>query len=212
MDITPGKETVQQTVSYNESLKHVFNGMHLQFPKFKHEKHPAVINVNEVADEKMTLGQKLADAFATGIGSWTFIIIQSIILALWIVLNSIAYFYHWDNYPYVLLNLMLSFEAAFSAPIIMMSQNRQTEKDRLTAQNDFQTDCKGEEEARHIMEHLDHQDDLTRAILLRLETQHQRMEEQEKIIVQLVQQLESQHEGFAAQHQEILQRLSDLKR
>lgn len=211
MDITSGKDTTKQTSSYSESLKHALNGMHLQFPKFKHEKHPAVININEVADEKLTIGQKIADAVASGMGSWPFIISQTIILAIWIILNLVAWVHHWDPYPFIFLNLALSFQAAYAAPIIMMSQNRQSEKDRLTAQNDFQTDCKGEEEVRHIMDHLDHQDELTRAILLRLETQHQRMEEQEKLILQVVQQLESQHEGFAVQRQEMLQLLKDLK-
>jgi uncharacterized membrane protein len=185
--------------------------MHLQFPKFKHDKLPAIVNVNKVSDEKLTVGQKIADSVATGMGSWTFIITQSILLLAWIVLNLVAWVQHWDPYPFIFLNLALSFQAAYAAPIIMMSQNRQGEKDRLTAQNDFATDCKGEEEVRHIMEHLDHQDELTRAILLRLEAQNQRLEEQEKLTLQIVQQLEGQHEGFAAQHQEILQRLSDLK-
>jgi uncharacterized membrane protein len=212
MDITPGKDTAQQTSSYCENLKHALNGRHLQFPMFRHEKHPSVINVNEVADEKLTLGQKIADGVASGMGSWTFIITQTAILALWIILNLVAWVHHWDPYPFIFLNLALSFQAAYAAPIIMMSQNRQAEKDRLTAQNDYQTDCRGEEEVRHIMDHLDHQDELTRAILLRLEAQNQRLEEQEKVIVQLVQQLESQHEGFAVQHQEILKQLSDLKR
>ena len=71
-----------------------------------------------------------------------------------------------------LLNLALSFQAAYSAPFVMMSQNRQAEKDRLTAQNDYLCDTKGEEEIRHIMEHLDHQDTVIVQILQRMETQH----------------------------------------
>jgi len=74
--------------------------------------------------------------------------------------------------------LMLSFQAAYAAPFVMMSQNRQAEKDRLTAQNDYSTDCKGEEEIRYIMEHLDHQDTLILQIVKRLEEQHQEMKEQ----------------------------------
>jgi len=211
MDITPGKDTTKQTPSYGENLKHTLNGMHLQFPKFKHEKQVSIIDVNKVSDEKLTVGQKIADAVASGMGSWTFIITQTLLLIAWIILNLVAWAQHWDPYPFIFLNLALSFQAAYAAPIIMMSQNRQSEKDRLTAQNDFVTDCKGEEEVRHIMDHLDHQDEMTRAILLRLETQHQRMEEQEKLVLQVVQQLESQHEVFATQRQEILQLLKGLK-
>jgi uncharacterized membrane protein len=104
-----------------------------------------------------------------------FTIGQSIILAAWITLNTIAWKYHWDGYPYILLNLMLSFQAAYSAPFIMMSQNRQAAKDRLTAENDYLTDTKGEEEVRNILAHLEHQDALIITIIERLETQHQEM-------------------------------------
>ena len=72
-----------------------------------------------------TLGQKVADQVAAGMGSWPFIIVQSALLAVWIVLNVVGYVKHWDPYPFILLNLALSFQAAYAAPFIMMSQNRQ---------------------------------------------------------------------------------------
>jgi len=75
-------------------------------------------------------GQRVADRFAAVMGSWPFIIGQSIILVAWVVLNIAAWVQHWDPYPFILLNLMLSFQAAYAAPIIMMSQNRQEERDR----------------------------------------------------------------------------------
>src|ERR1700736_5122555 len=78
-----------------------------------------------------SIGDKVADAVTARLGSWSFIIIQSIILALWIVLNSVAWFYHWDSAPFILLNLCLSFQAAFTGPIVLLSQNRQSAKDRL---------------------------------------------------------------------------------
>ncbi|MGH2508114.1 MAG: DUF1003 domain-containing protein, partial [Ktedonobacteraceae bacterium] len=80
-----------------------------------------------------------------------------------------------DPYPFILLNLALSFQAGFAAPFIMISQNRQAEKDRITAQNDYIMDTKGEEEIRHIMQHLDHQDELILQLLTRMENQHQVM-------------------------------------
>ena len=182
MDITPpaGNAVSSQRPSsgHLDTYKHWLEGMHLKFPSYKHD-HPQVIDVNKAADDQLTVGQKVADKVASTVGSWPFIITQSCILALWLVLNSIAAINHWDPYPFILLNLMLSFQAAYAAPFVMMSQNRQAEKDRLTAQNDYATDCKGEEEVRHIMGHLDHQDELILQIIHRLETQH------EEILVRL---------------------------
>lgn len=171
MDITRGKEVAPPKHLTSQGLMHMFDGIHFKFPTYKHS-HPPVINVNEVADEQLTVGQKVADKVASGMGSWRFIIIQATLMIVWITLNLVAWFYHWDIYPFVLLNLAMSAQAAFATPLIMMSQNRQSEKDRLTAQNDYQTDYKGEEEIRHIMEHLDHQDVLILQIVKRLQEQH----------------------------------------
>ncbi len=77
------------------------------------------------------LGEQLADSVANGMGSWKFIIIQSTIVGLWIVLNLLAFAKHWDPYPFILLNLLFSTQAAYAAPVIMMSQNRQAQKDRI---------------------------------------------------------------------------------
>jgi uncharacterized membrane protein len=126
-------------------------------------------NVNEIVEEVSTVGQRAADAVAARMGSWQFIIIQSILLACWIVLNVTAWLRHWDPYPFILMNLVLSMQAAYAAPIIMMSQNRQAQRDRLEAHNDFLTDCKAEEEVRQIMDHLENQDSMLREILVRLE-------------------------------------------
>ena len=80
--------------------------------------------------EGRTVGQRVADGVARTMGSWRFIIIQSAILAAWVVLNTVGIIRHWDGYPFILLNLALSFQAAYAAPIIMMSQERQEAKDR----------------------------------------------------------------------------------
>ena len=163
--------------AYGGNFKHLIEGVHFRFPKFQHDR-PTIINVNEVADEQLTMGQRVADRVAGTMGSWRFIITQATIMVIWIMINSVAWIFHFDGYPYILLNLAMSAQAAFATPLIMMSQNRQAEKDRLTAQNDYQTDCKGEEEIRHIMDHLDHQDDLILQIVKRLEEQHMEMREQ----------------------------------
>ena len=93
---------------------------------------------------ELTVGQKVADAVAATMGSWTFIIIQSVILAVWILLNVVAWMEHWDPYPFILLNLALPFQAAYAAPFIMISQNRQAERDRRQAEEDYRTNVEAE--------------------------------------------------------------------
>ncbi len=97
----------------------------------------------------------MADAVAEVMGSWTFIIIQSIILAVWVVLNVLAWSKAWDPYPFILLNLALSFQAAYAAPIIMMSQNRQQDIDRKAAANDYRVNIKAELEIELLHHKLD---------------------------------------------------------
>ena len=104
---------------------------------------------HELYQDSLSFGQKLADKVANGMGSWTFIISQTIFVILWMVLNFVEWMYHWDIYPFILLNLLFSTQAAYAAPIIMMAQNRQNERDRMQAQKDYQTntDAKMEIEA-----------------------------------------------------------------
>jgi uncharacterized membrane protein len=103
----------------------------------------------------MTRGAVIADWVAETVGSWRFIIIQSAILAVWIVFNVIAYIDHWDPYPFILLNLVLSFQAAYAAPIIMMSQNRQSEIDRRHAEHDYRINVKAELEIELLHNKID---------------------------------------------------------
>jgi uncharacterized membrane protein len=103
----------------------------------------------------LTLGQSVADWVAARMGSWPFIIIQSGILFLWIVLNVTAVVMHWDPYPFILLNLALSFQAAYAAPFIMMSQNRQQDIDRKEAENDYRVNIKAELEIEALHQKID---------------------------------------------------------
>jgi len=112
-------------------------------------------NVNEVEEEQLTVGQRVADKVADTIGSWPFIITQSIILVIWIALNITAWINHWDPYPFILLNLMLSFQAAYAGPVIMMSQNRQSSKDRLAAEIDHEVNTKAEFEIGLLVRRID---------------------------------------------------------
>jgi uncharacterized membrane protein len=126
----------------------------LTFPSPFSHSHPAVQDVNVLLERQSTRGQLAADRVATVVGSWRFIIIQSIILVIWVILNVTAWINHWDPYPFILMNLFMSLQAAFTAPVIMMSQNRQTERDRLEARNDFLINQKAEEEIRVILVNL----------------------------------------------------------
>ena len=103
--------------------------------------------------ESMSFGNKIADSVAKGMGSWNFIIIQTVLVVIWMTLNLIGFMYHWDVYPFILLNLLFSTQAAYAAPIIMMSQNRQNERDRTHAEEDYKTnvDAKKEIEALSII-------------------------------------------------------------
>lgn len=114
-------------------------------------------NIQAEFEQNRSFGQKLADRIAAFGGSWTFLICFGAFIALWIGMNSIVLIWHPpDPYPFILLNLILSCLAAIQAPIIMMSQKRQEEKDRLRSQHDYQINLKAELEIRHLHEKIDH--------------------------------------------------------
>jgi uncharacterized membrane protein len=104
---------------------------------------------------ELTVGQRVADAVAATMGSWPFIIAQTAILGIWIVLNVTAYVRKWDPYPFILLNLALSFQAAYAAPFIMMSQNRQQDIDRKEAEEDHRVNIKAELEIELLHQKID---------------------------------------------------------
>jgi len=102
-------------------------------------------DVNKLHESSLTFGQRVADRVASTMGSWPFIIVKCILLTCWIGLNvSELITRAWDPYPFILLNLMLSFQAAYAAPFIMMSQSRHFAKDRLAAELDLQTNLRAE--------------------------------------------------------------------
>jgi uncharacterized membrane protein len=115
-------------------------------------------NTAAVADEDNTPGQRAADAVARFGGSWTFISLFGMVLVAWVVLNSVIlsrYHQAFDPYPYILLNLFLSMLASIQAPIILMSQNRQSEKDRVNAEHDYEVNLKAELEIMLLHEKVD---------------------------------------------------------
>jgi uncharacterized membrane protein len=110
---------------------------------------------SEAPAQALSFGQKIADMVAATMGSWPFIIGQSLILLAWIALNVTAYVQRWDPYPFILLNLALSFQAAYAAPFIMMSQNRQQDIDRQSAENDYRINIKAELEIELLHQKID---------------------------------------------------------
>lgn len=109
-----------------------------------HEKHA----------QNTSVGDKIADSTASFMGSWKFIIGQTVFVALWMTLNCVGIIYHWDAYPFILLNLLFSTQAAYSAPIIMMAQNRQNDRDRYQAKEDFVTNVNAKKEIEELQKSL----------------------------------------------------------
>jgi uncharacterized membrane protein len=127
---------------------------HRQAHRHKHPPQPSTKPEHfEVA--AITRGQRLADGVASTIGSWRFIVLQSTAIALWITGNALSGSAAWDPYPFILLNLLLSFQAAYTAPAIMMSQNRQSELDRRHAESDYEINVKAELEIELLHEKID---------------------------------------------------------
>lgn len=134
------------------------------------------------AEELRSFADKMSDALARFGGSWRFLITFSIVLVVWMLVNSTALLIRtFDPYPFIFLNLMLSCLAAVQAPIIMMSQNRQEAKDRLRAQKDYQINLKAELEIHTVQEKMDHL----------LTQQWQRMTELQQVQIELLQEIRS---------------------
>ncbi len=104
--------------------------------------------------QKLTPGQKIADEITRVMGSWAFIIAQTVMILVWIAFNLTAYINHWDPYPFILLNLLFSTQAAYAAPIIMMAQNRQNQRDRVQAKSDFDTNKAAKREIEDLQKSL----------------------------------------------------------
>jgi len=129
-------------------------------------KHP----VNKVHYEKATRSERIADQVSAAIGSWTFIIVQSGVLLLWVFINTVEFFTHkWDPYPFILLNLVLSFQATYAGPIVLLAGNRHAQKDRITLEHAADEADKGEEHINRILIEIRKNTELTLQILTELE-------------------------------------------
>jgi uncharacterized membrane protein len=95
-------------------------------------------------------GDRLADKVTNIMGSWSFIIIQTLVILVWVAANLLAYLLRWDPYPFILLNLLFSIQSAYAAPIIMMAQNRQSARDRVQAYDDYKTNLEAKREIEEL--------------------------------------------------------------
>jgi uncharacterized membrane protein len=111
-------------------------------------------NWHQKDQQERTFGERFADTVANGMGSWGFIIIQTVFVIIWMTLNVVGVIEHWDPFPFILLNLIFSTQAAYAAPIIMMSQNRQADRDRDQAEADYETNLKAKEEIEELQTRL----------------------------------------------------------
>ena len=143
----------------------------------RHNQHP----VNRVLIEDATVGERLADQIAAGIGSWRFLIVQTIAVVSWVGLNIVGLVNRWDPYPFILLNLLFSVQAAYTGPVLLLAGNRQAQKDRLTLEHAATEADKADRQNLEILNKIAENTQLTVEILKHLEEQRaefiKRMEE-----------------------------------
>lgn len=170
------KNEVSTSKQFDHELKHKIRTQQVH-----------IKNVNDALKTKETFGQRIADGIAKFGGSWTFIIAFIFILVAWISLNTLPLFFEpFDKFPYILLNLALSCLAAIQAPIILMSQNRQTERDRVEADNDYEVNVKSEVEIHLLHEKIDYL----------MESKWQHLTELQQLQIELLQELIKQNQIF----------------
>lgn len=143
-------------------------------------------DVNDLIDESLTFGERLSDALAAFAGSWGFIIFFSIIIFGWVTANILSVVYAWDPYPFILLNLLLSMIAALQAPIIMMSQNRQEDKDRIRSEHDYHVNLKAEILIEEVLLRLDQLEEQNARLLAKLDKKDAQLDEINNNLNQIV--------------------------
>ena len=136
--------------------------------KHQHD-HPPVRDLNREVDRRQTFAGRVAADFARLVGSWMFVLVQLGIMVVWVLLNALNLIHPWDRYPFLLLNLVLSLEAALWVSVVLMAMNHQADRERLRAQQDYELSVKAEEELKALMNHLMHQDEILLQIVNRLD-------------------------------------------
>ena len=142
--------------------------------KHQHD-HPPVRDLNREVERRLKFTDRVASDFARLVGSWVFVLVQVVLMAVWVLLNALNLLRHWDPYPFLFLNLVFSLEAAIWVSVVLMTLNGFADRDRLRAQNEFELNVKAEEETKALMNHLMHQDEILLQIVNRLDRSDREM-------------------------------------
>jgi uncharacterized membrane protein len=126
--------------------------------------------VNVLHHDEATFGEMLADKIASGIGSWTFLTVQTCAVLAWVTLNIVGFVNHWDPFPFILLNLLFSVQAAYTGPVLLLAGNRQAQKDRLTLEHAAYEADKADEQNVEILKAIEHNTEVTLQILKHVES------------------------------------------
>ena len=140
----------------------------LQHRKLNPDDHQHPVNV--LHHDEATFGEMLADKIASSIGSWTFLIVQTCAVLLWLTLNIVGFANHWDPFPFILLNLLFSVQAAYTGPVLLLAGNRQSQKDRLTLEHAAYEADKADEQNVEILKAIEHNTEVTLTILRHVES------------------------------------------
>jgi uncharacterized membrane protein len=140
----------------------------LQHRKANPEDHQHPVNV--IHHDEATFGERLADKIASGIGSWTFLIVQTFAVTCWVVLNIFGFVNHWDPFPFILLNLLFSVQAAYTGPVLLLAGNRQAQKDRLTLEHAATEADKVDQQNVQILRAIERNTEVTIQILKHVES------------------------------------------
>jgi uncharacterized membrane protein len=155
--------SIRTSDSGNKALKHT-----LRTRKLKAEDH--LHPVNQLHHDEATFGEMLADKIASGIGSWIFLIVQTCAVMAWVVLNVIGLVNHWDPFPFILLNLLFSVQAAYTGPVLLLAGNRQAQKDRLTLEHAAHEAEKADDQNVEILKAIEKNTEVTIQILKHVES------------------------------------------
>jgi uncharacterized membrane protein len=155
--------SVRTSDSGNTALKQALHRRKLN-PEDDH-KHP----VNVLHHDQATFGERLADKIASSIGSWTFLIVQTCAVLTWLVLNIYGFVHRWDPFPFILLNLLFSVQAAYTGPVLLLAGNRQSQKDRLTLEHAAYEADKADEQNVEILKAIEKNTEVTLSILRHVE-------------------------------------------
>lgn len=127
--------------------------------------------VNQIHHDEASFGERLADTIAAGIGSWTFLIVQTVAVAIWVTVNLVGLVERWDPFPFILLNLLFSVQAAYTGPVLLLAGNRAAQKDRLTLEHAAAEADATDQRTTEILKEIKNNTDITVKILQHLESQ-----------------------------------------